>query len=434
MLLTTPRLIFALAAGGIAAGAAVPSAQAASPGDNGKIAYVKPAGESTYELRVMDADGTHDVALVETGESLNPVWSPDGTKIAYEHRPHQDTDLELRVYDLATGQSKPLTSDNVDQRHPTWSPDGTWIAYDEGGDILKRSSDPQSKAQPVVLNDEESEDAEPAWSPDGRIAFRRTVGDWEGDIRVMPGTGGQSTPVADSDEDESLPDWSPDGKRLTYSVANDIAIRTVGEDDEQIVSPDPEVDADGVFSPDGTKVLWSSSRRWRDQWGTRLFLANAADGTGDAPLSETHADAIHPDWQPLNGPPPAGEPKPTRPAPPAPVTAAGQVPAAGTTGPAAAPRAARAGSRIARQCVSKRSFRIRLRVPRGEQIAAAKVTVNGKPAKVTLSGRRHTAKVDLRKLPRGRWSVKVTATLKSGRTVKEIRRYRTCTVNPRRAR
>ena len=85
-----------------------------------------------------------------------------------------------------------------------------------------------------------------------------------------------------------------------------------------------------------------------------------------------------------------------------------------------------------RRCVSKRSFRIRLRIPKGEQIATAKVKVNGKPVTVRLSGRRHVATVDLRKLPRGRWNVHVTAKTKSGETVKELRRYRTCVAKPER--
>jgi len=41
-------------------------------------------------------------------------------------------------------------------------------------------------------------------------------------------------------------------------------------------------------------------------------------------------------------------------------------------------------------------------------------------------GRRLTAPVDLRNLPRGRYTVKIAATTASGRVVQGTRRYRTC--------
>ena len=51
--------------------------------------------------------------------------------------------------------------------------------------------------------------------------------------------------------------------------------------------------------------------------------------------------------------------------------------------------------------------------------------VNGKRVKV-LRGRRLTAPIDLRGLPKGRFRVKVTATTRSGRTLTSTRKYRTC--------
>jgi uncharacterized repeat protein (TIGR01451 family) len=78
-----------------------------------------------------------------------------------------------------------------------------------------------------------------------------------------------------------------------------------------------------------------------------------------------------------------------------------------------------------KRCVSRRRFRIRLVQPKGVKLVSAVVQVNGKRVKV-VRGRRLTAPVDLRGLPKGRFTVKITVKTSDGRTLKSARRYRTC--------
>lgn len=78
-----------------------------------------------------------------------------------------------------------------------------------------------------------------------------------------------------------------------------------------------------------------------------------------------------------------------------------------------------------RRCVSRRRFRIRIR-RRGLQIEQAIVFVNGRRVAVRR-GRRLTAPVDLRGLPRGRFTVTIRVILTDGRLISGRRRYRTCT-------
>jgi hypothetical protein len=79
-----------------------------------------------------------------------------------------------------------------------------------------------------------------------------------------------------------------------------------------------------------------------------------------------------------------------------------------------------------RRCVSRRAFRIRLRTPKGARITGVVVKVNTKRVK-TVRGRRITAPVNLRGLPKGRFTVSIQITLADGRKVTGTRRYRTCT-------
>ncbi len=76
-------------------------------------------------------------------------------------------------------------------------------------------------------------------------------------------------------------------------------------------------------------------------------------------------------------------------------------------------------------CRSRRDFTIRLR----GRVRVARVFVNGR-LKATVRGRR--ARIDLRGLPKARYTVRVVVRTVTGRTIVATRRYRTCVPGPRR--
>ena len=78
-----------------------------------------------------------------------------------------------------------------------------------------------------------------------------------------------------------------------------------------------------------------------------------------------------------------------------------------------------------RSCRSRRDFTIRLRRPAVGRIRSARVYVNGKRVRV-LRGRRLRARVDLRGLPPGRYTVRVVVITTRGKRIVEKRRYKTC--------
>jgi len=83
------------------------------------------------------------------------------------------------------------------------------------------------------------------------------------------------------------------------------------------------------------------------------------------------------------------------------------------------------GSPAGRECRSRRRFRIRIREPHRGRVTRATVYVNGRRVKV-VRGRRLRAPIDLRGLPRGRFTVRVVGRTSTGRTISETRRYVTC--------
>jgi hypothetical protein len=76
-------------------------------------------------------------------------------------------------------------------------------------------------------------------------------------------------------------------------------------------------------------------------------------------------------------------------------------------------------------CISRRAFRIRLRVPPGASVRSAVVLVAGKPVVVRI-GKRVTAPIDLRGVPAGKVRVTIRIRTSDGRTVSGKRVYQTC--------
>jgi Tol biopolymer transport system component len=87
--------------------------------DGSRIAFVR-----NGEVRVVDPDGTDDVALT-TGS--NPQWSPDGQQILFS-RPVGGT-ADIFVMDADGTDVSQLTTATGDDVEATWSPDGTTVAF-----------------------------------------------------------------------------------------------------------------------------------------------------------------------------------------------------------------------------------------------------------------------------------------------------------------
>ncbi|MBY0496434.1 MAG: PDZ domain-containing protein [Cyanobacteria bacterium] len=87
------------------------------------------SGEYKLVIESQDGVGTpREVAFQKPAFYYTPVWSPDSKKLLYT-----DTNLNVWVMDIASGQSKIIGSDPwmVPQRTlaPSWGPDSKWVAF-----------------------------------------------------------------------------------------------------------------------------------------------------------------------------------------------------------------------------------------------------------------------------------------------------------------
>ena len=174
----------------------------------------------------------------------------------------------------------------------------------------------------------------------------------------------------------------------------------------------------GLLEPLGGDLPIPVTTGSQETPGGVISFADAfvASWTGDDVLTTTGVFARRFPFDPST---PTPTPTPT------PISTPAPTPPAPAPTPAAVSFTSVATLPSAKACVSRRNFRIRLRQPKGGKLASATVKVNGRTV-ATRKGARVTAPVDLRGLPKGRFTVTITLKLADGRTVKGSRAYRTC--------
>jgi len=96
-------------------------------------------GETKTDIYLIDLEENTIVNLTGSTRSPqpDPVWSPDGERIAYVSFQGDEffDDMDIFVLDPASGQIVRITDSAQDEGALSWSPDGAQIAYTATGDI-----------------------------------------------------------------------------------------------------------------------------------------------------------------------------------------------------------------------------------------------------------------------------------------------------------
>jgi Tol biopolymer transport system component len=314
----------------------VSTADAAFPGRNGKIVFVRQthgAGgtlDVAPAIYVVNPDYSGLRALTDPAKGAfdtSPAWSPDGKRIVFvrlvRNVPRFAEAHEIFVMNADGSGVRRLTANSVYDDHPAWSPDGNWVAFtredrnspalgDLTFDIWVMRADGTGGKRLTRSRDDE---VDPAWSPDGtqiaflandpnsaggRIMVMRTDGSHRRLVAKVPLVG----PNAGETYGLERPSWAPDGKRLAF--VGGAGITTI-----RVNGSGPVVLPSGLhpsWSPDGKSLTFM---RFDPQSSISRIYVMDADGKNLRALTSAQypLDDQQPDWQPVQqkpGPQAAG--------------------------------------------------------------------------------------------------------------------------------
>jgi len=275
--------------------------------DGAKVAYIagKNIGKSEDDLGlwVMPVKGGTPQLVVEAAKAYNPVWSADGSMIAYLDRTQVRQIFIVRIDKTGQAVGNPISINTPEGTSGVyllagWTPEnkiGTLLLM-EAADAIYTLPVKGGQAAMILYNTEGAQPTQPRWSRDGKHILYTTPPEGEHSLGIehisasgrsigwrilasVPASGGNGKPLPGDKEGKDIRLFnyqggnrvSPDGKMIIagawtpedvsseyfYPKARLWKLAIDGSESTQITKEQgPFLDSSPCWSPDGTKIAF----------------------------------------------------------------------------------------------------------------------------------------------------------------------------------
>ena len=321
--------------------------RAATPATNGPLAFQRFASwredDRTSQIFTRSPSGTEQQITHFSGGAFDPVWSPDGSRIAFNRwfsrtrQPDQLLTIRPDGRDARRMTTGCRRSTCLGDEWPSWSPDGRSIAFVRIHKplILHRFNRYEKVELPKAVDimvvdaaggtprlvrhfggDLQGGESAVTWSPDGRrlVFAASSLKHPNKHTRLatalfsMSASGGGSprriTPWALG---AGHPHWSPDGAQIAFNSqgGHSPSIYAVRPDGTALTLIVPGNHRGGVgpainpsWSPDGQQIVFAASAQLGGFARTDIYSVKR-DGSDLHPLVRTTRMEVNPSWAPL---------------------------------------------------------------------------------------------------------------------------------------
>ncbi len=287
----------------------VAGATAELPGRNGRIAFMAWDAAKHWQVWIASASfGSQTQLTHANADSGWPVWSPDGSRIAFDsNRTDPNPNGSTSINDIFTMKAdgsdvRKLTDSRGGSSDAAYSPDGALIAFDSDrgdprhlqGVYVMDAADGSHLRRVTTLPAGDENDSAPRFSPDGqRLVFTRykvVAGAELSALMLVNLDGTHLTRLTNWTQRVGDADWSPDGRRLVFETnyaqrGNHPAdIYVIDASGKHLTNLTHNTGSTG--SGASHRLEFSSDPVWSPDGGTILFLDGVVTGTATTGLSE----------------------------------------------------------------------------------------------------------------------------------------------------
>jgi len=232
----------------------------------------------------------------------DPAWSPDGHSLAYESR----ATGTIWISDLSgqnARQVTPAEPPGFEDTEPRFSPNGRELAYVTrlGGPYGELSIVDLNSGSARQLTHDEALAISPAWASDSRSLYFASSRGGTMNIWKIAATGGAPEQITAGQGDDAQLDVSADGKRIVFStfrenlhiVQADLEAKPGQESLTPLTTDPARNQIDPVYSPDGKRLAYFSNRKGAEKEG--IWVAKA-DGSEPMQLVLDDRLNVFPRW------------------------------------------------------------------------------------------------------------------------------------------